>query len=33
MPDGGTLLGFNDSAHLEQLSEATEADDVLGQQS
>ncbi len=30
MPDGGTLLGFNDSAHLELLSEATEADDVLG---
>lgn len=28
--EGGTLLGFNDSAHLESLSEATEADDVLG---
>ena len=27
---GGTLLGFNDAAHLEQLNEATEADDVLG---
>ena len=27
---GGTLLGFNDSAHLENLNEATEADDVLG---
>ena len=27
---GGTLLGFNDSAHLESLNEATEADDVLG---
>ena len=30
LPDGGTLLGFNDSAHLETLNEATEADDVLG---
>ncbi|WP_407570632.1 histidine phosphatase family protein [Deinococcus altitudinis] len=30
MPGGGTLLGFNDSAHLEALNEATEADDVLG---
>ncbi len=30
MPGGGTLLGFNDSAHLEALSDATEADDVLG---
>ena len=28
--EGGTLLGFNDSAHLESLNEATEADDVLG---
>lgn len=28
---GGTLLGFNDDAHLEDLIEATEADDVLGQ--
>jgi 2,3-bisphosphoglycerate-dependent phosphoglycerate mutase len=27
---GGTLLGFNDAAHLEALNEATEADDVLG---
>lgn len=27
----GTLLGFNDAAHLESLEEATEADDVLGQ--
>ncbi|UTA52008.1 histidine phosphatase family protein [Deinococcus radiodurans] len=27
----GTLLGFNDEAHLEALLEATEADDVLGQ--
>lgn len=27
----GTLLGFNDDAHLENLAEATEADDVLGQ--
>ncbi|GMA14412.1 histidine phosphatase family protein [Deinococcus metallilatus] len=27
----GTLLGFNDDAHLENLIEATEADDVLGQ--
>lgn len=27
----GTLLGFNDEAHLESLLEATEADDVLGQ--
>lgn len=27
----GTLLGFNDDAHLETLLEATEADDVLGQ--
>ncbi|SMB94609.1 histidine phosphatase family protein [Deinococcus hopiensis] len=27
----GTLLGFNDDAHLEDLLEATEADDVLGQ--
>lgn len=27
----GTLLGFNDDAHLENLLEATEADDVLGQ--
>lgn len=27
----GTLLGFNDDAHLESLAEATEADDVLGQ--
>lgn len=27
---GGTLLGFNDAAHLEALSEAVEADDVLG---
>jgi probable phosphoglycerate mutase len=30
LPDGGTLLGFNDSAHLETLNAATEADDVLG---
>ncbi|ACO46357.1 histidine phosphatase family protein [Deinococcus deserti] len=30
-PDSGTLLGFNDDAHLENLLEATEADDVLGQ--
>ena len=30
MQGGGTLLGFNDSAHLEALNEATEADDVLG---
>ncbi len=30
MAGGGTLLGFNDAAHLEALSEATEADDVLG---
>lgn len=29
--DSGTLLGFNDDAHLENLLEATEADDVLGQ--
>ncbi|EYB67519.1 phosphoglycerate mutase [Deinococcus phoenicis] len=29
--NGGTLLGFNDDAHLENLIEATEADDVLGQ--
>jgi len=29
-PTGGTLLGFNDAAHLEALNEATEADDVLG---
>jgi 2,3-bisphosphoglycerate-dependent phosphoglycerate mutase len=29
-PTGGTLLGFNDAAHLEALGEATEADDVLG---
>lgn len=29
--DSGTLLGFNDDAHLEDLIEATEADDVLGQ--
>ena len=29
-PGGGTLLGFNDAAHLEALIEATEADDVLG---
>ncbi|MFC4637162.1 histidine phosphatase family protein [Deinococcus hohokamensis] len=29
--DSGTLLGFNDDAHLESLLEATEADDVLGQ--
>lgn len=29
--DSGTLLGFNDDAHLEDLVEATEADDVLGQ--
>jgi|GEM_PF-154505 len=28
--NSGTLLGFNDAAHLEALSEATEADDVLG---
>lgn len=28
---GGTLLGFNDDAHLEDLTHATEADDVLGQ--
>ncbi|WP_221088426.1 histidine phosphatase family protein [Deinococcus aquaedulcis] len=27
----GMLLGFNDDAHLENLLEATEADDVLGQ--
>ncbi len=27
---GGTLLGFNDAAHLEAMGEATEADDVLG---
>lgn len=27
----GTLLGFNDDAHLEALLDATEADDVLGQ--
>lgn len=27
----GTLLGFNDEAHLENLIHATEADDVLGQ--
>lgn len=27
----GTLLGFNDDAHLEDLTHATEADDVLGQ--
>lgn len=27
----GMLLGFNDDAHLEDLLEATEADDVLGQ--
>lgn len=27
----GTLLGFNDDAHLEDLLEATEVDDVLGQ--
>ena len=32
LADGhGTLLGFNDDAHLEDLLEATEADDVLGQ--
>lgn len=30
-PDSGALLGFNDDAHLENLIEATEADDVLGQ--
>ncbi|MDB5046425.1 MAG: phosphoglycerate mutase, partial [Deinococcus sp.] len=29
--NSGTLLGFNDDAHLEDLIEATEADDVLGQ--
>ncbi|MEF2278718.1 histidine phosphatase family protein [Deinococcus sp. YIM 134068] len=29
--ESGTLLGFNDDAHLENLLEATEADDVLGQ--
>lgn len=29
--DSGALLGFNDDAHLENLIEATEADDVLGQ--
>lgn len=29
--DSGMLLGFNDEAHLENLIEATEADDVLGQ--
>lgn len=29
--NSGTLLGFNDDAHLENLIEATEADDVLGQ--
>lgn len=29
--NSGTLLGFNDEAHLEDLIEATEADDVLGQ--
>ena len=29
--NSGTLLGFNDEAHLEDLLEATEADDVLGQ--
>ncbi|GGR35734.1 histidine phosphatase family protein [Deinococcus ruber] len=29
-PEGGTLLGFNDAAHLELLNQATEADDVLG---
>ncbi|WP_425147716.1 histidine phosphatase family protein [Deinococcus sp.] len=28
--EGGTLLGFNDAAHLEQLDQATESDDVLG---
>ncbi|MFC4455615.1 histidine phosphatase family protein [Deinococcus sonorensis] len=30
-PEGGTLLAFNDAAHLEALDEATESDDVLGQ--
>jgi len=30
-PDSGTLLGFNDDAHLENLIEALGADDVLGQ--
>ncbi|MFC6590700.1 histidine phosphatase family protein [Deinococcus lacus] len=31
-PDGsGTLLGFNDDAHLEDLLRATETDDVLGE--
>jgi len=29
--NSGTLLGFNDDAHLEDLLQATEADDVLGQ--
>lgn len=29
--ESGTLLGFNDDAHLENLAEATESDDVLGQ--
>ena len=29
--DSGTLLCFNDEAHLENLIDATEADDVLGQ--
>ncbi len=29
--NSGTLLGFNDDAHLEDLLSATEADDVLGQ--
>lgn len=28
--ESGTLLGFNDEAHLEDLLDATEADDVLG---
>lgn len=30
-PESGTLLGFNDDAHLENLIEALGADDVLGQ--